>query len=113
MMYRLIVDECLEGIPSGNGRLVGLMNSHFLSGMMDRLGLVYPSIQNVKARFYFTEAGWQHAGRVIAGEARRRGHVVRVIRRKEPDSSQVIYRDKLQLAVLPKRDVKPGRSIPE
>ncbi len=107
MIYRIIVDGCLEGIPSGNGRLGGLVNSHFLSGLMDRLGIKYPSIESGKARFYFTEDGWRRAGRVIAVEARQCGHVVRVIRRKEPNPSQVVYRDELQVALLPSR--RPGR----
>ncbi len=104
-----MVDECLEGIPSGQGRLGGLVNSHFLSGLMDQLGIHSPSIENQKARFYFTERGWRRAGRVIAVEARRCGHVARVIRRKEPHASQVVYRDELQVAILPSRRPKRGR----
>lgn len=103
MIYRMLVDECLEGIPTGQGRLVGLMNSHLLSGLMDRLGLRNPNLQNLKARFYFTETGWREVGKLIAGEARRQGHVVKVLRRKEPADSQVVYRDELQLAILPRR----------
>jgi hypothetical protein len=104
MIYRIIVDECFEGLPTGQGRLGGLVNSHFLSGMMDRLGIHPPRrLDNRKVRFYFTEKGWRQAGRVIAVEARERGHTVRVIRRKEPNVSQVVFRDELQLAVLPSR----------
>lgn len=103
VIYRMLVDECLEGIPTGQGRLVGLMNSHLLSGLMDRLGMPYPILQNLKARFYFTETGWREVGKLIAGEARRQGHVVKVLRRKEPADSQVVYRDELQLAILPRR----------
>lgn len=109
MIYRIVVDECLEGIPSGQGRLGGLVNSHFLSGLMDQLGVHSPSIENEKARFYFTELGWRKAGRVIAVEARRCGHVARVIRRKEPNASQVVYRDELQVAILPSRRPKRGK----
>ena len=107
MIYRIIVDECLEGLPNGHGRLGGLVNSHFLSGMMDRLGIHSPArLDTHKARFYFTEAGWRQAGRLIAVEARQKGHVVRVIRRKEPDASQVVFSDDLQIALLPKRRKK-------
>jgi hypothetical protein len=106
VIYRIIVDECLDGTPSGHGRLCGLVNSHFLSGLMDQLGISSPSIENEKARFYFTEAGWRRAGRVIAVEARRCGHVIRVIRRKEPSTSQVVFRDEFQVAVLPIRRPK-------
>lgn len=107
MIYRIIVDECLEGVPTGQGRLGGLVNSHLLSGMMDRLGVHPPAkVDNLKVRYYFTEAGWRQAGRLIAVEARESGHTVRVIRRKEPNASQVVFRDELQLAVLPSRRAK-------
>lgn len=83
------------------------MNSHFLSGLMDQLGIRPPKrLYNRKARFYFTEAGWQRAGRLIAAEAKQKSHVVRVIRRKEPDASQILFRDELQVAVLPNRRAK-------
>lgn len=102
MIYRIIVDECFDGLPTGQGRLGGLTNSYLLSGMMDRLGIRAPRrLNNAKVRFYFTEKGWRRAGRLIAVEARDRGHVVRVICRKEPRASQVVFRDELQLAVLP------------
>jgi hypothetical protein len=103
MIYRIVVDECLEGIPAGQGRLGGLMNSHFLSRLLDVLGVRPPGFDSRKARFYFTQAGWRCVGRVIAVEARRRGHVVRVIRRKKPRASQVVYCDALQVAILPSR----------
>jgi hypothetical protein len=35
MIYRLEIDECLEGVPTGRGRLGGLTNSHFLSQLLD------------------------------------------------------------------------------
>ena len=80
------------------------MNSYLLSGMMDRLGIRAPDkLNNHKVRFYFTEKGWRQAGRIIAVEAREKGHTVRVIRRKEPNESQVVFRDELQVALLPSR----------
>jgi hypothetical protein len=104
LIYRIIVDECFEGLPTGQGRLGGLVNSHLLSGMLDQLGIRAPSrLDNRKVRFYFTEKGWRQAGRLIAVEAREKGHAVRVIRRKEPHESQVVFRDELQLAILPNR----------
>jgi hypothetical protein len=66
-------------------------------------GLRSPNIANRRARFYFTERGWRKVGRHVAGEARRIGHIVKVIRRKEPARSQVVYRDALQVALLPLR----------
>jgi hypothetical protein len=63
-----------------------------------------PSIKNERARFYFTERGWAEIGRRVTADARKAGHLVKVIRRKEPDRSQVIYRDALQLALLPRKE---------
>ena len=55
-----------------------------------------------RVRFYFTERGWAKVGRHVAAEAKRAGHVIKVIRRKQPERSQIVYRDELQLALLPK-----------
>jgi len=83
------------------------MNSHLLSYLLDDLGIRAPiRFDHKKSRFYFTEEGWRRAGRVIAVEARRCGHTVRCIRRKEPDASQVVFRDSLQVAILPARRPK-------
>jgi hypothetical protein len=72
----------------------------WLAAVMEERGLRAPCITNQRARFYFTKLGWSRVGKYIAAEARRAGHIVKVIRRKEPDESQVLYRDELQLALL-------------
>jgi hypothetical protein len=63
-------------------------------------GLRAPLIQNLRARFYFTERGWDKVGRFVAGHARKKGFLMRVIRRKNPSASQILYRDALQIALL-------------
>jgi hypothetical protein len=90
MIYRILVYH-----PGGVWRLLAELPT----------GLQAPNISNRRARFYFTERGWQKTGRVVAAEARRRGEVVKVIRRKQPRRSQ-IYRDDLQVAILPTRAVR-------
>ena len=85
MIYRILVDR-----PEG------------IWGMLPR-ELPGPSISNRRARFYFTELGWQRIGRFVATNAGRRGYVVKVIRRKQPSRSQIVYRDDLQVAILPRR----------
>lgn len=81
--------------------------------LLDEFGIRAPSIENEKARFYFTEAGWRRAGSKVAVEARRCGHVLRVIRRKNPEPSQVVYRDELQVAILPiRRTKRTERQLP-
>jgi len=71
--------------------------------LMDHKGLRRQQITNKRARFYFTELGWQKVGRFVAAEAKRAGRVVKVIRRKRPSRSQIVYQDELQLAILPRK----------
>lgn len=110
MIYRILIDQWffIPGLlPDRSnaqasrmgGAAGGLWNS--LGQTMDDCGLRAPSLSNPRARFYFTEAGWKQVGLAVAARARRLGHVVRVMRQKEPLASQVIYRDTLQLAILP------------
>src|SRR5437868_5618374 len=49
--------------------------------IMEVRGLRSPNITNPRARFYFTELGWEKVGRYVASEARQVGHVVKVIKR--------------------------------
>lgn len=72
-----------------------------LGGVMWELHLPAPSISNSRSRFWFTERGWERFGREVAAEARRRGHVVKVIRRKNPRRSRIVFADEWQVAILP------------
>ena len=76
---------------------------------LDGFALKAPEIENSKARFYFTEKGWRELGKAIVAQARREGHRVRVYRRKNPLASQVVYRDALQVAILPRKNVPRKR----
>jgi hypothetical protein len=55
-------------------------------------------------RFWFTERGWRAYGLRVAAEARASGRTFRVMRRKNPSKSTVVYRDDWQVALLPDRD---------
>jgi hypothetical protein len=57
-----------------------------------------------RVRFWFTERGWRAYGLRVAAEARASGRAFRVIRRKNPSKSRVIYRDDWQVALLPDRN---------
>lgn len=107
MIYRIVVD-CLESVirdpetyhivgreyrMRGAGRCLGLP--------MWVLGLPAPHITNPRARFYFTEDGWQRVGRYVALAGQQAGHQMKVIRRKNPRRSQIVYQDALQVAILP------------
>lgn len=117
MIYRVLVDYRLYQWPADgrvlvltpgelgypeDDRLLGASFGHMCYVMRER-GLKEPEITNPRARFFFTEAGWQRVGRYVAAEARQDGHVVRVLRQKNPDPSRIIYQDELQLAILPGR----------
>jgi hypothetical protein len=84
------------------GRLMGAFNA----GLADRAwgDLPMPALSNPRVRFWFTERGWRAYGLRVAAEARASGRAFRVIRRKNPSKSMVIYRDDWQVALLPDRD---------
>jgi hypothetical protein len=75
-----------------------------LGGMMWELHLPAPAITNERARFWFTERGWDRFGRALVSEGRQRGYVVKVIRRKNPRRSQIVYEDEWQVALLPLKE---------
>ena len=69
--------------------------------------LPIPDISHPRARFWFTEDGWRRYGRRVAAAAAASGRPYRVVRRKNPPVSSVVYRDRWQVAVLPaRRDLK-------
>ncbi|HEY0736282.1 MAG TPA: hypothetical protein VGD69_15310 [Herpetosiphonaceae bacterium] len=107
MIYRILVDqqECVPDLstgadvwrPSGTN-LRGVYTAGMSVGLAD---IPFPLITNRRARFYFTEVGWQKYGRNVARHAKQAGHVVKVIRRKNPHPSQIVYQDRYQVAILP------------
>jgi hypothetical protein len=109
LIYR-VVGESTEWVWSeesgameiglGPGRLMGAWNAG-VEGWGD---LPMPRVTNPRVRFWFTERGWRAYGLRVAAEARASGRAFRVIRRKNPPKSMVIYRDDWQVALLPDRD---------
>ena len=104
MIYRILAnakrskwDESLQDFVSWPvGPLRGAWMAR-LEGMMVK----YPEVANRRIRFFFTEKGWREVGQAIVAQAIRDGHVVRVIRRKNPAKSQIFYQDEDQVAILP------------
>jgi hypothetical protein len=123
MIYRILVDlRFYRYLGDGSALLIPprelgypeeqrLLGGSFgnLCGVMRERGLKEPCISNQRARFYFTEAGWEQVGRYVAAQARQDGHIVRVLRLKNPHPSQVIYQDDLQLALLPRNSCSRRR----
>ena len=91
----------LEISPSP-GRLMGAFNADIARGAWGDLPM--PMLSNPRVRFWFTERGCRAYGLRVAAEARASGRAFRVIRRKNPSRSTVIYRDDWQVALLPDRD---------
>ena len=84
------------------GRLMGAFNA----GLADQAwgDLPMPMLSNPRVRFWFTERGWRAYGLRVAAGARASGRTFRVIRRKNPSRSIVVYRDDWQVALLPDRE---------
>ena len=121
MIYRILIDtsdEAFLGVPADQFTRceVVLRGVGFSLGDAMR-GLRCPKafrvrggsdLRNPRARFYFTERGWRRFGRKVAAEARCRGHVVKIVRRKNPLPSQIAYADPWQVALLPEK--RKGKS---
>jgi hypothetical protein len=90
----------MEILP-GAGQLMGAFNAGLAEGAWGDLPV--PMLSNPRVRFWFTERGWRTYGRRVAAEARASGRAFRVIRRKNPSRSVVVYRDDWQVALLPHR----------
>ena len=73
----------------------------WMCGCLEMGDLDAPVISNRKARFYFTEKGFKKYGPAIIQGAKESGQCLQVIRRKNPKRSQIVYKDKYQLAILP------------
>jgi hypothetical protein len=103
MIYRILVSAKTKSfdvgrqelIPGVHGPLRGVWNAG-LGGM----AVKFPEIENRRVRFFFTEKGWREVGQAIVAKAVREGHVVRVIRQKNPAKSQIFYQDADQVAIL-------------
>ena len=89
-------------ISPSPGRLMGAFNAGVADGAWGDLPM--PMLSNPRVRFWFTERGWRAYGLRVAAEARASGRAFRVVRRKNPAKSMVVYRDDWQVALLPDRD---------
>jgi hypothetical protein len=100
----------MEVSLSSPGRLMGAFNAGIADGAWGDLPLPGFRLSNPRVRFWFTERGWRAYGLRVAAEARASGRAFRVIRRKNPPKSMVVYRDDWQVALLPDRERRPQNS---
>lgn len=89
-------------VSAEQGPLMGAFTAGIADGAWDDLPV--PRVCNRRVRFWFTERGWRDYGLRVAAEARASGRTFRVLRRKNPPRSMVVYRDDWQVALLPDRD---------
>jgi hypothetical protein len=106
MIYRIIAetydiawDDTMTISRLVSAGLRGVFTAGVTEGMEE---VPSPHLTNPRARFYFTEEGWKRFGRNIVAIARKKGRAVRVIRRKNPHKSQIVYQDVYQVAILPR-----------
>ena len=95
MIYRIL------GVSGYDGRLRGAFFAGV--GLWGWGDLPAPAVSDERLRFWFTQAGWQEFGVPLIREARRDGQKIRVLKRKNPARSDVVYRDRWQVALLPRR----------
>lgn len=103
MIYRIIGEtERLFWAEDGSlKRATGELRGALLAMIGDFGDLPAPHVTNPRARFWFTEAGWAKHGNAMIAAARQSGRTWRLLKRKNPPKSAVVYRDKWQVALLP------------
>ncbi len=84
------------------GRLMGAFNAGVAYGAWGDLPM--PMLSNPPGAFLVHRARLACLWLARGGEARASGRAFRVIRRKNPSTSMVVYRDDWQVALLPDRD---------
>jgi hypothetical protein len=104
MIYRILANAKKGSWDKSRQKFVswpaGPLRGAWTAGL-EGMAVKYPELENRRVRFFFTEKGWREVGRAIVARAIREGHVVRVIRQKNPAKSQIFYRDLDQVAILP------------
>jgi hypothetical protein len=111
MIYRILAATQLDQWDQRRGTWVtvpGPLQGGFMAGL-GGFNLDMPEIKNPRTRFYFTEKGWHELGKAIVAQARRDGVHLRILRRKNPRPSQIIFEDDLQIAILPQKDLPRRR----
>ena len=99
MIYRILIRDI--SYPGAAGRIETQCAFGFDMAMM---GLKAPKkFTNQRAKFYFSERGWDLFGRELVKRAKERGQNVKVIRKNQPKRSDVAYYDQYQLAILPRK----------
>ena len=107
MIYRIVLrrgrysyPDCKDVQPPvGAGSLSIVMNEEMMA-----MGFKPPNTKHInpRAKFYFTELGWDVFGRKLYTTAIQKGYAPKVIRLKSPKRCDTVYYDAYQVAILPK-----------
>jgi hypothetical protein len=111
MIYRILAATQLDYRDQQTGKWTVIpdrLRGGFMAGLSG-FDLNMPEIKDPRTRFYFTERGWRDVGKAVVAKARRAGVHVRVLRRKNPRRSQIVFEDDLQVAILPQKNVPRNR----
>lgn len=105
MIYRIIAEDERYYWDKEEEQYIqvsGSLRGAYMAGFTDFQGLPMPKARvHPRARFWFTEAGWKKYGKFVIADAMRSGRVYRLLRRKNPPRSAIVYQDKWQIALLP------------
>jgi hypothetical protein len=106
MIYRIILRHGRD--PEFNNVALPTVGSASLSLAMDKemrdMGFKPPKKHfNMRAKFYFTELGWDTFGRKLYTIAIQKGYGPKVITLKNPKRSDTAYHDSYQVAILPRK----------
>ena len=105
MIYRVVLrrgrDPDFGNLPTGvgTGSFSCALNNEMLA-----MGFKAPKVKhlNPRAKFYFTEWGWEVFGRKLYTIAIQKGYSPKVIRLKNPKRCDVVYVDSYKVAILPR-----------
>lgn len=111
MIYRIILSRIRKDLTTGKLKTFrgGLFSSDaltdddsvFFNFLLNDLGVKPPKrMNNPRARFYFTEAGWNHVGKVVMEEINKKNYTAKIIKLKNPRPSNIYYSDAYQVAIL-------------
>jgi hypothetical protein len=110
MIYRILAESWPfawdEPTQSFRELRFGPLRGGWVAALPGPWDMKSPRLKHPRTRFFFTERGWRELGKAIVAHSRREGRTVRVVRRKNPRPSQIVYQDELQVAILPNKAVK-------
>ena len=100
LIYRIEFDRAYE-VEYGDktGKIYSILGEWFSERMAEE-GLRVPNRFHPRARFWFTEQGWQKVGKKIAEDMNKLGAYTKIKKQKNPKKGDVYWSDPYQVALL-------------